>query len=145
MVVHKLSSPFKWLAFFAARLDEAPYTMPSTSHHIGAILDHHEHSPEDVGGATQVGSQPPLAKFEMQAAVRFQKQQLDSLLKPIFEGRTIKHLPSGMYRSTPQASPTIEDFSSLVGARFYIDPYLPRDSQLKVRWLLLFGSRCLYD
>lgn len=91
--------------------------MPSTSHQIGAILDDPRYSPEDVADAKLATVRPPI-----------------SLLKISGGTPGAKKLSSGMYRSPPQlASPTIGNSSSLAGARFYIDPGLGRDFQLKVK------------
>ncbi|KAG0619753.1 hypothetical protein M758_4G162500 [Ceratodon purpureus] len=115
-----------------ARLDESLYTLPSTSHQIGAIRENPEYSPEDVGGATQLRNLLS-ADYDMEATVSLQRKPPISLLKNSGGTQANRNLLSGVYRSKPQASPTIENSSSLAGARFYIDPDLRRDLKLKAK------------
>lgn len=105
----------------AARLDESLYMVPR-SHQVGF---HEQELPEAVG-SSNVRRKFSSADHDMEAAVRLQPISFANS-----SGGSLRN-SSSMPRTPHSSLATDKSAHALAGARFFIDPDLPRDLQLKV-------------
>ncbi|KAG0592242.1 hypothetical protein KC19_1G236400 [Ceratodon purpureus] len=103
-----------------ARLDESLYMVPR-SHQVGF---HDQELPEAVG-SSNVRRKFPSADHDMEAAVRLQPISFANS-----SGGSLRN-SSSMPRTPHSSLATDKSSHALAGARFYVDPDLPRDLQLK--------------